>query len=297
MKVKKQYQKKFTTVDNAVLNDEKLSWKAKGIFVYLWSQSDDWDYYVSEVAKHSRDGQDSLSAGIKELENRGYLKRIQTREGGKFGKFQWLLTENPNEQAFLPQGENPVPVKPLPEKPVTEKPVPKNPPLTITNNNKTKETITKYNNNNSSNTPADDKGRQLEFVDVEKCYQANLHPNGVIPGHIKDELKNVTKIMGPQMVILAIKRAVNQIATPNWKYIKAILQNWHKDGLKTVADVEKSDERFKQQKKQQRMKYKDKVIQKETLPDWAKPGYEEKQIVDDPAKTEKIAELMEKIKS
>ena len=56
MKVQKQYKKSFTTVDNSVLNDTNLSWKAKGLFVYLWSQADEWDYYETEVVKHSTDG-------------------------------------------------------------------------------------------------------------------------------------------------------------------------------------------------------------------------------------------------
>ena len=75
MRIKKQYQKGFTTVDNVVLNDTNLSWKAKGLFVYLWSQSDEWDFYESEVVKHSTDKIASLKSGLKELEQQGYLKR------------------------------------------------------------------------------------------------------------------------------------------------------------------------------------------------------------------------------
>lgn len=96
MRIKKQYQKGFTTVDNLVLNDTNLSWKAKGLFVYLWSQADEWDFYETEVAKHSTDKVGSLKSGLKELEQQGYLKRKRTRdEKGKFIGNKWILSDNP----------------------------------------------------------------------------------------------------------------------------------------------------------------------------------------------------------
>lgn len=96
MKIKKVYQKRFTTVDNTVLNDTKLSWKAKGLFVYLWSQADEWEFYETEVVKHSADGIASLKAGLKELETTGYLKRKRKRnEKGHFKENEWLLSEQP----------------------------------------------------------------------------------------------------------------------------------------------------------------------------------------------------------
>jgi uncharacterized phage protein (TIGR02220 family) len=96
MKVKKRYEKSFTTVDNSVLNDTNLSWKAKGLFVYLWSQADEWDFYESEVAKHSTDGLSSLKSGIKELEKQGYLRRERKRDDkGYFRENNWILSENP----------------------------------------------------------------------------------------------------------------------------------------------------------------------------------------------------------
>ncbi|MDY2638991.1 MAG: conserved phage C-terminal domain-containing protein, partial [Ligilactobacillus salivarius] len=94
--IKKQYQKGFTTVDNLVLNDTNLSWKAKGLFVYLWSQSDEWDFYESEVVKHSTDKIASLKSGLKELEQQGYLKRQRKRDDkGHLKENEWILSDNP----------------------------------------------------------------------------------------------------------------------------------------------------------------------------------------------------------
>lgn len=98
-KLIKKYQKRFTTIDNGVLNDTSLSWKAKGLFAYLWSKPDDWDFYEIEIAKHSSDGRSSLRAGIKELEGRGYLTRSRQRStDGKLGGTDWILSENPMQK-------------------------------------------------------------------------------------------------------------------------------------------------------------------------------------------------------
>lgn len=100
----KRTQNNYTNVSNQVIRDERLSWKARGIFVYLWSQADNWQFYVSEVAKHATDGRESLQNGLKELEEFGYLKRINRQENksGRFSGMDWILSDIPNQQAEKP---------------------------------------------------------------------------------------------------------------------------------------------------------------------------------------------------
>ena len=138
MRIKKQYQKGFTTVDNVVLNDTNLSWKAKGLFVYLWSQSDEWNFYETEVSKHSTDGIVSLKNGLKELEDQGYLKRQRVRdEQGKFKENEWILSESP-----------------MLEKPMLENLMLDNRTLTNTNNNNIN------NNKDESNSTKENKDKK-----------------------------------------------------------------------------------------------------------------------------------------
>ena len=95
-KIIKQRQKGFTVVDNSIIRDSRLSWKARGIFAYLWSQTDEWDFFTSEVAKHSPDGLTVLRTGLKELEKYGYLVRKRTRdERGRISNSDWILSEKP----------------------------------------------------------------------------------------------------------------------------------------------------------------------------------------------------------
>ena len=146
MRIKKQYQKGFTTVDNVVLNDTSLSWKAKGLFVYLWSQADEWDFYESEVVKHSTDKLGSLKSGLKELEHQGYLKRQILRDDkGKFKGNEWVLSDNP-------MFKNPISDNPISDNPMSEKHT-----LTNTNNNNIN------NNKNESNTSEKNKDKKSKY--------------------------------------------------------------------------------------------------------------------------------------
>lgn len=65
----------FTQVANAVLNDKTLSLKAKGLFAYLFSKPDGWDFSGDRIVIDSSDGRDSVYAGLKELGEHGYLTR------------------------------------------------------------------------------------------------------------------------------------------------------------------------------------------------------------------------------
>lgn len=142
-KIKKVYDRGFTVIDNLVLNDELLSWKAKGLFCYLWSQADEWNFYVKEVAKHSKGGKDQVTTGLEELEKAGYLLRNRQRnELGQLKNNEWLLSDHPKEKwkniAKKRTNKKKAPMTDFPtqENPVQGNPVQENPALTSTNLNK-----------------------------------------------------------------------------------------------------------------------------------------------------------------
>lgn len=100
----------FVQMEKAAAEDRRLSWKAKGILIYLLSKPDDFVFYIDELVIHSTDGIDSLRSGIKELQKFGYVKRYPIKEKGKIiswglDVFESPYTENP--QVGKPQMENP----------------------------------------------------------------------------------------------------------------------------------------------------------------------------------------------
>lgn len=124
----------FTITNNQLIRDDRLSWKARGIFTYLWSMSDGWDFRVNEVSRHAKDGRDSLRAGLKELEEYGYLKRhYKQSDGGKLDGYEWILNDSPatgkSAENSIESNENPATGKPGDR----DNRQPENPPLS--NNN------------------------------------------------------------------------------------------------------------------------------------------------------------------
>lgn len=120
VRIRKEYSKGFTTTSNTIIRDERLTWKARGIFNYLWSMPDDWDFYAKEVAKHAKDGIHSLDSGLEELAKYGYLERTRLRDKkGRFGAPVWILHDDPVD-AQKPKCDFPILDNPILEKPILE---------------------------------------------------------------------------------------------------------------------------------------------------------------------------------
>ena len=152
-KIKKVYAKNYTVFANQIFEDENLSLKAKGLFGYMWTKSDDWNFYVTELVKHSKCGRDQVMGALDELERNGYLLRSRNRNslGQLTSKSTWLLSDTPkkswiehkNKKAKKSKSKKAVnksvdnPSKPKSENPTLENPTLENPTLPNTN-------ITKY---------------------------------------------------------------------------------------------------------------------------------------------------------
>lgn len=153
----------FTTVNNDFLHDVNLSWKAKGMIVYIMSLPPDWDLNVSDLKNRSKDGRDATAAGLRELIDSNYCRRVRSREkGGIFAGYDYEVSD----VKFEPQPENPFMGSPQPEMPETENPETVNPstenPKQV-NTNTNNETLLV--NTNSSDTPHD--GASL-FPDLDQ---------------------------------------------------------------------------------------------------------------------------------
>lgn len=101
----------FTMVSNHVLKNNNLSLKAKGLYAYMWSLPDGWDYSVAGLTKVLKEGKSAINEAIKELEHEGYLVRTILRKGGKFSDMDYVLNETPSPftdfpSAVFPSAEN-----------------------------------------------------------------------------------------------------------------------------------------------------------------------------------------------
>ena len=86
----------FTIMSNHHLQDNSLSFKARGILSTMLSLPDDWDYTLAGLAKIAKDSVSAVKSGIAELEEAGYIKRAQGRaKNGQFSKNIYDVYEIP----------------------------------------------------------------------------------------------------------------------------------------------------------------------------------------------------------
>lgn len=88
--------KDFTIMSNHHLRNTELSLKAKGLLSLMLSLPEDWDYTTKGLAHICKDGVDSITTALKELERHGYLTRQRLRyDNGQLGDIEYTIHEQP----------------------------------------------------------------------------------------------------------------------------------------------------------------------------------------------------------
>ncbi len=82
----------FVMMDKTFLEDDRLSYKAKGLLAYLLSKPDDWKVIVGNLVNSSKDGKASVYAGLKELKECGYYEKVPVRNEQGTRIIRWEST-------------------------------------------------------------------------------------------------------------------------------------------------------------------------------------------------------------
>ena len=82
----------YVMIDKTFLEDDRLSYKAKGILAYLLSKPDDWKVIVGNLVNNSTDGKAAVYAGLKELKECGYYKKVPIRNESGTRIVRWEST-------------------------------------------------------------------------------------------------------------------------------------------------------------------------------------------------------------
>ena len=125
----------YTVMSNHHLRDKSLSLKAKGLLSLMLSLPEEWDYTTKGLARICKDGVDSICAGVRELEEHGYVIRQRVRNpNGQLGAIEYTILEQPRPpEPEKPERENPVLDDPEQAYPVLEEPEQGNPAQLNTN--------------------------------------------------------------------------------------------------------------------------------------------------------------------
>ena len=116
----------YTVMSNYHLRDMSLSLKAKGLLSLMLSLPENWDYTMKGLARICKDGIDSISGGIRELEAHGYLIRARVRgANGQLGSIEYTILEQP--KAPSPTQEKPIRENLVQANPMLDAPIQENP--------------------------------------------------------------------------------------------------------------------------------------------------------------------------
>jgi hypothetical protein len=124
---------RYATIPNDLVNSTEISLKAKGLFAYIQSKPDGWEFSAERISNQLKEGLPTINSALKELESNGYLKRERYQNEYGHWMINYLLCE-------IPVAENLTLGNPLQENPDTGKPS-NNTKQYLTNkeSNKTKE--------------------------------------------------------------------------------------------------------------------------------------------------------------
>jgi len=206
----------YVMLNKTALNDNNLSFKAKGIFAYLMSKPDDWRCQVTDLQNNSVDGRDAIRSGLRELREHGYLiKRAISDEFGKITEWEEILYETPQEAAkeiFKEQTKNEVKKTSINGKAVSGEKIKKSiNGFSVNGKSNSGKAVPLLNTNTNDN--------ELNNNDISNTTQSNACSSTT------DELKNI------------IENETHLVITPNQR---KKLSNWNKERLIIAIDIFKN---------------------------------------------------------
>lgn len=95
-------QDNYTIMSNVHLRDPNLTWKARGLMSTILSFPPDWDYSIAGLAACAKDSLSATKSGVIELEDNGYLHRIQHRNpDGTWSTMEFQVYEDPAQNPYF----------------------------------------------------------------------------------------------------------------------------------------------------------------------------------------------------
>lgn len=153
--LKKKVKNNYTKISNDFLQDDSISFEARGLGASLLSRPEDWEINISALMVEGSIGRDKVNKIIQELIKAGYMYKSQSRTSGKFSKNILFISDEKDylfEEVIEKERSSPLTEKTATVKSVTGEPLTANPEQQTkdyTNTNKTNTTTKKEKSSSS----------------------------------------------------------------------------------------------------------------------------------------------------
>ncbi len=85
----------FTIIPNRVLRDDAVSYRARGLLVYLLSQPPGWHISSARLAISTGEGRDAVRTALRELMCAGYLNLNRQQDARGLWATEYTVTDTP----------------------------------------------------------------------------------------------------------------------------------------------------------------------------------------------------------
>ena len=85
----------YSIITNVPFSDPNLSFKAKGVLIYLLTKKENWIIHVQDLMNNSTNGRDSVYSALRELREFGYAELKTKRKDGRIIRKYWSVTDRP----------------------------------------------------------------------------------------------------------------------------------------------------------------------------------------------------------
>lgn len=91
-------QGRYGVTPHTILYSKEISLKAKGLYGYMQSKPDGWEFSADRIVLECKESRDAIQAALRELESAGLLIRNKFQEANGHWEWEHILMESPSQE-------------------------------------------------------------------------------------------------------------------------------------------------------------------------------------------------------
>jgi hypothetical protein len=88
-------ERNFSIINNEIIRNQQLTYRARGILAFLLSQPDHWRTNTDRLAYPNTEGRDAIRSAMNELQLAGYVVLVKRQRANGQWLSEWLVYDEP----------------------------------------------------------------------------------------------------------------------------------------------------------------------------------------------------------